>query len=63
MISTRAHGISVIHQRLARRRDGYGGLVITRNYRNLIRQLPQMVTAAKTRKTSTNPASNTPSML
>jgi Terminase large subunit, T4likevirus-type, N-terminal len=40
---SRVHGISVIHQRLALRNDGYGGLVIARNCRNLIRTLPALV--------------------
>jgi hypothetical protein len=33
----------VIHQRLALKQDGYGGLVIFRNCRNLIRTLPALV--------------------
>jgi hypothetical protein len=40
---SRVHGLSVIHQRLARKKDGYPGLVITRNCRNLIRTLPALV--------------------
>jgi Terminase large subunit, T4likevirus-type, N-terminal len=40
---SRLHGLSAIHQRLALRRDGYGGLVIFRGCRNLIRTLPAMV--------------------
>jgi hypothetical protein len=35
-------GISAIHSRLALKEDGYGGLMITRNCRNLIRTLPAM---------------------
>ena len=37
------HGISVTHQRLARKSDGYGGLVVFRNCGNLVRTLPAMV--------------------
>src|SRR5262249_36756054 len=40
---SRVHGLSVIHQRLALRQDGFGGLVIMRNCRNLIRTLPALV--------------------
>jgi hypothetical protein len=40
---SRVHGLSAIHQRLALRKDGFGGLVITRNCRNLIRTLPALV--------------------
>ena len=36
-------GISVIHQRLALKTDGYGGLVVFRNCRNLVRTLPATV--------------------
>jgi hypothetical protein len=39
---SRIHGISVIHQRLALKKDGFGGLVVSRNCRNLIRTLPTM---------------------
>jgi hypothetical protein len=39
---SRVHGLSVIHERLKLRKDGYGGLVITRNCKNLIRTLPAM---------------------
>ena len=39
---SRVHGISAIHQRLALKKDGYGGLVMFRNCRNLIRTLPAM---------------------
>jgi hypothetical protein len=39
---SRVHGLSVIHQRLALRKDGFGGLVVFRNCRNLIRTLPAM---------------------
>ncbi len=39
---SRIHGISAIHQRLALKKDGYGGLVVFRNCRNLIRTLPAM---------------------
>ena len=37
------HGISVTHQRLARKSDGYGGLVVFRNCGNLVRTLPAIV--------------------
>jgi hypothetical protein len=40
---SRVHGLSVIHQRLVLRKDGFAGLVITRNCRNLIRTLPSLV--------------------
>jgi hypothetical protein len=40
---SRVHGISAIHQRLALKKDGYGGLVVFRNCRNLIRTLPAMI--------------------
>jgi Terminase large subunit, T4likevirus-type, N-terminal len=40
---SRIQGISVIHQRLKLRSDGYGGLVIFRSCRNLIRCLPAQV--------------------
>jgi hypothetical protein len=40
---SRVHGLSVIHQRLASKKDGFPGLVITRNCRNLIRTLPALV--------------------
>lgn len=40
---SRVAGVSAIHQRLALKSDGYGGLVIFRNYcPNLIRTLPAM---------------------
>ena len=39
---SRVHGISAIHQRLALKKDGYGGLIVFRNCRNLIRTLPAM---------------------
>jgi hypothetical protein len=32
----------VIHQKLSLKKDGYGGLVVFRNCRNLIRTLPAM---------------------
>ena len=35
--------MSALHQRLAVKRDGYGGLVIFRGARNLIRTLPALV--------------------
>src|SRR5206468_4767158 len=38
----RVAGVSAVHQRLALKGDGYGGLVIFRNCRNLIRTLPAM---------------------
>lgn len=34
--------MSAVHQRLALKDDGYGGLVIFRSCRNLIRTLPAM---------------------
>ena len=37
------HGISVTHQRLARKSDGYGGLVVFRNCGNLVRTLAAIV--------------------
>jgi hypothetical protein len=40
---SRVHGLSVIHQRLALRNDGFGGLMISRDCRNLIRTLPSLV--------------------
>jgi hypothetical protein len=40
---SRVQGISTIHARLALKPDGYGGLIICRNARNLIRTLPAMV--------------------
>lgn len=40
---SRAAGVSAVHQRLALKRDGFGGLVIFRTCRNLIRTLPAMV--------------------
>jgi hypothetical protein len=40
---SRLHGLSAIHQRLAVRKDGYGGLVVYRSARNLIRTLPSLV--------------------
>ena len=40
---SRVAGVSAIHQRLALKADGFGGLVVFRNCRNLIRTLPQMV--------------------
>jgi hypothetical protein len=40
---SRVHGISAIHQRLALKKDGYGGLVMFRNCRNLVRTLPAAV--------------------
>jgi hypothetical protein len=40
---SRVHGLSAIHQRLALKKDGYGGLVICRTARNLVRTLPSMV--------------------
>jgi Terminase large subunit, T4likevirus-type, N-terminal len=39
---SRVAGVSAIHQRLALKADGFGGLVIFRNCRNLIRTLPAM---------------------
>jgi Terminase large subunit, T4likevirus-type, N-terminal len=39
---SRVAGVSAIHQRLALKSDGFGGLVVFRNCRNLIRTLPAM---------------------
>jgi hypothetical protein len=39
---SRVAGVSAIHQRLALKKDGFGGLVVFRNCRNLIRTLPAM---------------------
>jgi hypothetical protein len=39
---SRVAGVSAVHQRLALKDDGYGGLVIFRNCRNTIRTLPAM---------------------
>lgn len=39
---SRVAGVSAIHGRLALKRDGFGGLVVFRNCRNLIRTLPAM---------------------
>jgi len=39
---SRVAGVSAVHQRLALKDDGYGGLVIFRNCRNLVRTLPAM---------------------
>jgi len=39
---SRVQGVSAIHQRLALKNDGYGGLMICRNARNLVRTLPAM---------------------
>ena len=39
---SRVAGVSAVHQRLALKSDGFGGLVIFRNCRNLIRTLPAM---------------------
>ena len=40
---SRVQGVHEIHRRLALKDDGYGGLVVFRNCKNLIRTLPQMV--------------------
>jgi hypothetical protein len=40
---SRVQGVRAIHQRLALKSDGYGGLIVFRNCRNLIRTLPAMV--------------------
>ena len=39
---SRVQGVSMVHQRLALRADGWPGLIITRNCRNVIRTLPAM---------------------
>jgi hypothetical protein len=39
---SRVAGVSAVHQRLALKDDGYGGLVVFRTCRNLIRTLPAM---------------------
>jgi len=44
---SRVAGVSAVHQRLALKGDGYGGLVVFRNCRNLIRTLPAMVVRSK----------------
>ena len=41
--ASRVRGLSAIDQRLTPKNDGYGGLVIFRGCRNLIRTLPAMV--------------------
>jgi hypothetical protein len=48
-------GVSAIHQRLALKPDGYGGLVIFRACRNLIRTLPAM-TFSRTNPEDIDPA-------
>jgi hypothetical protein len=40
---SRVHGVHETHRRLALKDDGFGGLVIFRNCKNLVRTLPQMV--------------------
>jgi hypothetical protein len=40
---SRLTGIAHVHQRLALKKDGYGGLVVFRNCRNLVRTLPAVV--------------------
>src|SRR5439155_45732 len=40
---SRVAGVSAVHQRLALKADGFGGLVVFRNCRNLVRTLPAMV--------------------
>ena len=40
---SRVAGVSAVHSRLVLKDDGYGGLVIFRNCRNLVRTLPAMV--------------------
>jgi hypothetical protein len=52
---SRVQGVSAVHQRLALKADGYGGLVIFRNCRNLIRTLPAM-TYDKTHPEDIDPA-------
>jgi hypothetical protein len=47
--------VSAIHQRLALKDDGYGGLVIFCNCRNLIRTLPAM-TYSRTNPEDIDPA-------
>ena len=39
----RVHSILVIHQRLALKSDGYGGLVVFSELRNLVRTFPAIV--------------------
>jgi hypothetical protein len=52
---SRVQGVSAVHQRLALKSDGYGGLMITRNCRNLIRTLPA-TTYDKTHPEDIDPA-------
>jgi hypothetical protein len=52
---SRVHGVHEIHRRLALKDDGFGGLVIFRNCKNLIRTLPQMV-FSKTNPEDIDPA-------
>jgi Terminase large subunit, T4likevirus-type, N-terminal len=40
---SRVQGVHEVHRRLALKADGFGGLVVFRNCKNLIRTLPQMV--------------------
>ena len=52
---SRVQGVSAVHGRLALKDDGYGGLIICRNCRNLIRTLPAM-TYDKTHSEDIDPA-------
>ena len=52
---SRVAGVSGVHQRLALKSDGYGGLVIFRTCRNLIRTLPAM-TYSRTNPEDIDPA-------
>ncbi len=52
---SRVQGVSAVHARLKLKPDGYGGLIITRNCRNLIRTLPAM-TYDKTNPEDIDPA-------
>jgi hypothetical protein len=52
---SRVAGVSAVHQRLALKDDGYGGLVIFRNCRALVRTLPSM-TYSKTNPEDIDPA-------
>ena len=52
---SRVQGVSAIHSKLALKEDGYGGLVIFRNCRNLVRTLPAM-TYSKSQPEDIDPA-------
>jgi hypothetical protein len=52
---SRVAGVSAMHQRLALKGDGFGGLIVFRNCRNLIRTLPAM-TYSRTNPEDIDPA-------